>query len=94
YTRFKTNQPAGPKVHDASEMVESSSDYAKELARLQNQAYEANAVAEKHLSQADLAASRNRVPAGKIDSAAGVSYSHTETSTPVLNLFILLQHHF
>ncbi|GKA92120.1 putative ribonuclease H-like domain-containing protein [Tanacetum coccineum] len=60
YTRFKTNQPAGtqdtnihagPKVHDASEMVESTS--------------------------------RNRVPASKIDSAAGVSYGPTETSTPV-----------
>ncbi|GJV44346.1 putative reverse transcriptase domain-containing protein [Tanacetum coccineum] len=65
-------------------MVESSSDYAEELARLQKQAYEANATAEKHLSQADLAASRNRVPAGKIDSAAGVSYGPTETSTPVV----------
>ncbi|GJV08258.1 hypothetical protein Tco_1345914 [Tanacetum coccineum] len=80
---FKTNQPAGPKVHDASEMVESSSDYAEELVRLQNQAYEANATAEKHMSQADLTASRNRVPAGKIDSAAGVFDGPTETSTPV-----------
>ncbi|GJR21974.1 putative ribonuclease H-like domain-containing protein [Tanacetum coccineum] len=80
---FPSNSFSGPKVHDASEMVESSSDYAEELARLQKQAYEANATAEKHLSQADLAASRNRVPAGKIDSAAGVSYGPTETSTPV-----------
>ncbi|GKD88983.1 putative ribonuclease H-like domain-containing protein [Tanacetum coccineum] len=71
YTRFKTNQPA---------------DYAEELARLQKQAYEANATAEKHLSQADLAASRNRVPAGKIDSAASVSCSPTETSTLVFTL--------
>ncbi|GKE83816.1 hypothetical protein Tco_1557558, partial [Tanacetum coccineum] len=37
YTRFKTNQPAGPKVDEASDMVESSSDYAEELARLQKQ---------------------------------------------------------
>ncbi|GJS86547.1 putative ribonuclease H-like domain-containing protein [Tanacetum coccineum] len=51
--------------------------------KLKKQAYEANATTEKHLSQADLAASRNRVPAGKIDSAAGVSYGPTETSTPV-----------
>ncbi|GJY70573.1 putative ribonuclease H-like domain-containing protein, partial [Tanacetum coccineum] len=80
---FPSNSFSGPKVHEASEMVESSSDYAEELARLQKQAYEANATAEKHLSQADLAASRNRVPAGKIDSAAGVSYGPTETSTPV-----------
>ncbi|GKC86238.1 putative ribonuclease H-like domain-containing protein, partial [Tanacetum coccineum] len=69
YTRFKTNQPA---------------DYAEELVRLQKQAYEANATAEKHLSQADLAASRNRVPAGQIDSAAGVSNGPTETFTPVV----------
>ncbi|GJR69443.1 hypothetical protein Tco_0015508, partial [Tanacetum coccineum] len=65
-------------------MMESSSDYAEELARLQQQAYEANATAEKHLSQADLAANRNRVPAGRIDSAAGVSSGPTETSTPVV----------
>ncbi|GJZ18510.1 putative ribonuclease H-like domain-containing protein [Tanacetum coccineum] len=80
---FPSNSFSGPKVNEASEMMESSSDYAEELARLQKQAYEANTIAEKHLSQADLAASRNRVPASKIDSAAGVSYGHTETSTPV-----------
>ncbi|GJW05581.1 putative ribonuclease H-like domain-containing protein, partial [Tanacetum coccineum] len=67
---------------------QSSSDYAEELARLQKQAYEANATAEKHLSQADLAASRNRVPAGKIDSAAGVSYGPTERPLSYFTLFI------
>ncbi|GKD33888.1 putative ribonuclease H-like domain-containing protein, partial [Tanacetum coccineum] len=66
---FPSNSFSGPKVHDASEMVESSSNYAEELARLQKQAYEANATA--------------RVPAGKIDSAAGVSYGPTKTSTPI-----------
>ncbi|GKB58619.1 putative ribonuclease H-like domain-containing protein [Tanacetum coccineum] len=81
---FPSNSFSGHKIDEASDMVESSSDYAEELARLQKQAYEANATAEKHLSQADLAASRNRVPAGKIDSAAGVSYGPTETSTPVV----------
>ncbi|GJV97958.1 putative ribonuclease H-like domain-containing protein [Tanacetum coccineum] len=81
---FPSNSFSGPKVHGAVFVyVESSSDYAEELARLQKQAYEANASAEKHLGQADLAASRNRVPAGKIDSAAGVSDGPTETSTPV-----------
>ncbi|GJR64149.1 putative ribonuclease H-like domain-containing protein [Tanacetum coccineum] len=80
---FPSNSFSVPKVYEASDMVESSSDYAEELARLQKQAYEANATAEKHLSQADLAASRNRVPAGKIDSAAGVSYGPTKTSTLV-----------
>ncbi|GKF73500.1 hypothetical protein Tco_0219832, partial [Tanacetum coccineum] len=34
YTRLKSNQPTGPKVHVASEMVENNSDYAEELARL------------------------------------------------------------
>ncbi|GJY64707.1 putative ribonuclease H-like domain-containing protein [Tanacetum coccineum] len=47
------------------------------------QQYEANATAEKHLSQADLATSRNRVPAGKVDSAAGVTDGPTDPSTPV-----------
>ncbi|GJU66657.1 putative ribonuclease H-like domain-containing protein [Tanacetum coccineum] len=61
YTRFKTNPPAGPTVNEASEMMESSTDYAEELARLQKQAYEANTIAEKHLSQADLATSRNGI---------------------------------
>ncbi|GKB39826.1 hypothetical protein Tco_0884768, partial [Tanacetum coccineum] len=54
YTRFKTNQPAGTqdntihagtKVNEVFDMVEGSSDYAEELARLQKQAYEANATA-------------------------------------------------
>ncbi|GKE34139.1 ribonuclease H-like domain-containing protein, partial [Tanacetum coccineum] len=70
YTRFKTNQPA---------------DYVEELARLQKQAYKANAIAEKHLSQADLATSRNTVPAGKVVSAAGVTDSPTDPSTLVVN---------
>ncbi|GJX36319.1 putative ribonuclease H-like domain-containing protein [Tanacetum coccineum] len=80
---FPSNSFSGPKVNEASEMMESSSDYAEELARLQKQAYEANTIAEKHLSQADLATSRNGVPAGKVVSAADVSAGHSETSTPV-----------
>ncbi|GJT89116.1 putative ribonuclease H-like domain-containing protein [Tanacetum coccineum] len=75
----------GPKDHAVSDLVESSSDYAEELARLKKQAYEANATAEKHLSLADLAASRNRVPAGMRDFPAGMSDGPTETSTPVVN---------
>ncbi|GJR90006.1 putative ribonuclease H-like domain-containing protein [Tanacetum coccineum] len=78
YTRFKSNQPAGPKVHEASEMVESNSDYAEELARLQRQEHEAKDTAEKYgfgfskdteelLRQADM------VPAGSIDPAASIS---------------------
>ncbi|GJU15574.1 hypothetical protein Tco_1143540 [Tanacetum coccineum] len=80
---FPSNSFSGPKVLEASEMMESGSDYAEELARLQQQAYEANATAEKHLSQADLATSRNVVPTGKVVSAADVFDGHPETSTPV-----------
>ncbi|GJR00389.1 putative ribonuclease H-like domain-containing protein [Tanacetum coccineum] len=50
---FPSHSFSGTKVNEASDMVEGSSDYAEELARLQKQAYEANATAEKHLSQAD-----------------------------------------
>ncbi|GJS15522.1 putative ribonuclease H-like domain-containing protein [Tanacetum coccineum] len=78
-----TNIHAGTKVNAASDMMESSSDYAEELARLQKQAYEANATTEKHLSQADFATSRNRVPASKVDSAAGVTDGSTDPFTPV-----------
>ncbi|GJY00050.1 putative ribonuclease H-like domain-containing protein, partial [Tanacetum coccineum] len=49
---FPSNSFSGPKVHEASKMVESTS--------------------------------RHRVPAGKIDSAAGVSYGPAEKSTPVV----------
>ncbi|GKF44942.1 hypothetical protein Tco_0131494 [Tanacetum coccineum] len=80
---FPSNSFSGPKVNEASKVVESSSDYVEELARLQKQAYEANATAEKHLSQPDQAASRNGVPAGKVDFAAAVSDGSTDTSTPV-----------
>ncbi|GKD62092.1 putative ribonuclease H-like domain-containing protein [Tanacetum coccineum] len=81
---FPSNSFSGPKVNESSEMMESSLDYAEELARLQKQAYEVNATAEKHLSQADLAASRNRVPAGKIVSTAGVSNGPHETITLIV----------
>ncbi|GJS73173.1 putative ribonuclease H-like domain-containing protein [Tanacetum coccineum] len=75
---FPSNSFSGPKVHEASEMVESSSDYAKELARLQRQEHEANDTAEmygfgfskdteEHLRQADM------VPAGSIDPAASIT---------------------
>ncbi|GKE00857.1 hypothetical protein Tco_1388840, partial [Tanacetum coccineum] len=69
--------------NEASDMVVGNSDYAEELARLQQQAYEANATAEKHLSRADLATSRNRVPAGRVDSVAGVTDGTTDPSTLV-----------
>ncbi|GJW79930.1 putative ribonuclease H-like domain-containing protein [Tanacetum coccineum] len=75
---FPSNRFSGPKVHEASEMMESNSDYAEELARLQRQEHEAKDTAEKygfgfskdteeHLRQADM------VPAGSIDPAASIS---------------------
>ncbi|GKC11015.1 ribonuclease H-like domain-containing protein, partial [Tanacetum coccineum] len=42
---FPSNHFSGPNVHTASATVESTSDYAEELARLQGQAYEANSAA-------------------------------------------------
>ncbi|GJX69708.1 putative ribonuclease H-like domain-containing protein [Tanacetum coccineum] len=75
---FPSNRFSGPKAHEASEMVESNSDYAEELARLQRQEHEAKDTAEKYgfgfskykeklLRQADM------VPAGSIDPAASIS---------------------
>ncbi|GJY55896.1 putative ribonuclease H-like domain-containing protein [Tanacetum coccineum] len=80
---FPSNSFSGTKVNEASDMVVGSSDYAEELARLQKQAYEANATAEQHLSQADLATSRNRVLLDKVVPAAGVTDGTTDPSTPV-----------
>ncbi|GKC36723.1 putative ribonuclease H-like domain-containing protein, partial [Tanacetum coccineum] len=75
---FPSNRFSGPTVYEASQMMESNSDYAEELARLQRQEHEAKDTAEKygfgfskdteeHLRQADM------VPAGSIDPAASIS---------------------
>ncbi|GJU89348.1 putative ribonuclease H-like domain-containing protein [Tanacetum coccineum] len=45
---FPSNRFSGPTVNEASEMVESNSDYAEELARLQRQEHEAKDTAEKY----------------------------------------------
>ncbi|GKC99895.1 putative ribonuclease H-like domain-containing protein, partial [Tanacetum coccineum] len=86
---FPSNRFSGPKVHEASEMVESNSDYAEELARLQRQEHEAKDTAEKygfgfskdteeHLRQADM------VPAGSIDPAASISAGPAEPFPTVI----------
>ncbi|GJW56051.1 putative ribonuclease H-like domain-containing protein [Tanacetum coccineum] len=86
---FPSNRFSGPKVHEASEMVESNSDYAEELARLQRQEHEAKDTAEKygfgfskdteeHLRQADM------VPAGSIDLAASISAGPAEPFPTVI----------
>ncbi|GKG39175.1 hypothetical protein Tco_0463320, partial [Tanacetum coccineum] len=43
-----SNRFSGPKVHKASQMMESNSDYAEELARLQRQEHEAKDTAKKY----------------------------------------------
>ncbi|GJT40584.1 putative ribonuclease H-like domain-containing protein [Tanacetum coccineum] len=74
---------SGHKVHEASEMVESNSDYAEELARLQRQEHEAKDMAEKygfgfskdtgeHSRQADMVPAAS-ISAGSIDPAASIS---------------------
>ncbi|GKG14541.1 hypothetical protein Tco_0354141, partial [Tanacetum coccineum] len=45
---FPSNRFSGPKVHEASKMVESNLDYVEELARLQRQEHEAKDTAEKY----------------------------------------------
>ncbi|GKG42117.1 hypothetical protein Tco_0473868, partial [Tanacetum coccineum] len=56
----------------------------RNLLGFKNKHIKANATAAKHLSQADLAASRIRVPAGEIDSTDGVSNGPHETITHVV----------
>ncbi|GJU74759.1 putative ribonuclease H-like domain-containing protein [Tanacetum coccineum] len=80
---------AGPKVYEAYKMVESNSDYAEELARLQRQEHEAKDSAKKYgfgfskdteeyLSQADM------VPAGGIDPTASISTGTAELFPTVI----------
>ncbi|GJR95730.1 putative ribonuclease H-like domain-containing protein [Tanacetum coccineum] len=81
---FPSNHFLGTKVHEASDMVESTSDYAEELAQLQRQEHEANDTAEKYgfgFSN-DTAGSVNpaaSIPAGSSVPAASVS---VDTAAP------------
>ncbi|GJV05723.1 putative ribonuclease H-like domain-containing protein [Tanacetum coccineum] len=83
---FPSNRFSGPKVHEASQMMESNSDYAEELARLQRQEHKAKDTAEKygfskdteeHLRQADM------VHAGSIDPAASISAGSIDLAASV-----------
>ncbi|GKF03645.1 putative ribonuclease H-like domain-containing protein, partial [Tanacetum coccineum] len=74
---------AGIKVYDASDMVESTSDYAEELARLQRQEHEANNTAKKYGFSflKDTAGSVNpaaSISAGSIVPAASISADTAE----------------
>ncbi|GJT72970.1 hypothetical protein Tco_1032256 [Tanacetum coccineum] len=81
-----SNSFSGPKVHEASQMMESNSDYAEQLARLQRQEHEAKDTAmkygfskdtEEHLRQADM------VPAGSIDPAASITTDSIDPTTSI-----------
>ncbi|GJZ35570.1 putative ribonuclease H-like domain-containing protein, partial [Tanacetum coccineum] len=48
YTRFKTNQPAGPSSSNGPSVMERNADYAEELAKLQRQEYEAKDAAARY----------------------------------------------
>ncbi|GKC45148.1 synaptobrevin, longin-like domain protein, partial [Tanacetum coccineum] len=73
-----SNHFSGPEVNPASDTVESTSDYAEELARLQRQAYEVNSAATDTWNSADTvpavsAIPATSIPAGSINPAAGGS---------------------
>ncbi|GJU60092.1 putative ribonuclease H-like domain-containing protein [Tanacetum coccineum] len=73
---FPSNHFSGPEVNPASDTVESTSDYAEELARLQRQEYEANTAATDTWNTADTvpavsAIPPTSIPAGSINQAAG-----------------------
>ncbi|GKE57139.1 putative ribonuclease H-like domain-containing protein [Tanacetum coccineum] len=75
---FPSNPFSGPEVTPASDTVESTSDYAEELARLQRQEYEANSAAKDAWHTADTvpavsAIPATSIPADSINPAAGVS---------------------
>ncbi|GJZ56079.1 putative ribonuclease H-like domain-containing protein [Tanacetum coccineum] len=75
---FPSNHFSGPEVNPASDTVESTSDYAEELARLQRQEYEANSAAKDTWKTADTvpavsAIPATSIPAGSINQAAGGS---------------------
>ncbi|GJR16115.1 putative ribonuclease H-like domain-containing protein, partial [Tanacetum coccineum] len=88
YTRFKTKQPASTQDTNKHAGTQEDSDTECDeqvilVPSFPSNSFSANATAEKHLSQADLAASRNRVPTGKVVPTTGVSDGPTESSTPV-----------
>ncbi|GJY02389.1 putative ribonuclease H-like domain-containing protein [Tanacetum coccineum] len=86
---FPSNHFSGPKVHTASATVESTSDYAEELARLQGQAYEANSAAKDTWKIATLVTTGRGVPAtsiptGSVNQAAGGSAIPSTPSSSVV----------
>ncbi|GJU76300.1 putative ribonuclease H-like domain-containing protein, partial [Tanacetum coccineum] len=86
YTRFKTNQPAGTQDTNIHAGTQDDSDSECDEQVIVVPSFPSNSFSSPKVHDASEMVeitSRNRVPAGKIDSTAGVSYGHTETSTPV-----------
>ncbi|GJS78573.1 putative ribonuclease H-like domain-containing protein [Tanacetum coccineum] len=76
---FPSNHFSGPEVNPASDTVESTSDYAEELARLQRQEYEANTVpAVSAIPAASIPAGSTNPPAGSSDVPSTPSSSMVE----------------
>ncbi|GJS03799.1 putative ribonuclease H-like domain-containing protein, partial [Tanacetum coccineum] len=76
---FPSNHFSGPEVNPASDTVESTSDYAEELARLQRQEYEANTVpAVSAIPAASIPAGSTNSPAGSPDVPSTPSSSMVE----------------
>ncbi|GJW04130.1 hypothetical protein Tco_1562986 [Tanacetum coccineum] len=84
---FPSNHFSGLKVHIASAIVESTSDYAEELARLQGQAYDAYSAAKDTWKTADT------VPAGSGVPATSIPAGSINQAAVVL-LFLLLSSFF
>ncbi|GJZ31662.1 putative ribonuclease H-like domain-containing protein [Tanacetum coccineum] len=89
---FPSNHFSGPKVHTDSAIVESTLDYAKELARLQGQAYEANSPAKDTWKTADTVPAGSGVPttiipAGSVNQATSGSAVPSTLFSSVVELF-------
>ncbi|GJT80142.1 putative ribonuclease H-like domain-containing protein [Tanacetum coccineum] len=94
YTRFKTNQPAGTQDTNIHAGTQDDSDLECDEQVIVVPSFPSNSFSGPKVDEASdmlestsefkgLVSSRNRVPAGKIDSDVGVSDSPTKTSTPV-----------
>ncbi|GKD80432.1 hypothetical protein Tco_1347271, partial [Tanacetum coccineum] len=89
FPSFPSNHFSGPTVHPASDTVESTSDYAEELARLQRQAYEAHSAVKDTWNTADTVPTGSGVPApsipaGSINQAVGGSVVPSTPSSSVV----------
>ncbi|GKD40693.1 putative ribonuclease H-like domain-containing protein, partial [Tanacetum coccineum] len=80
---FPSNHFSGPEVNPASDTVESTSDYAEELARLQRQEYEANSAAKDTWYTADTVPTDSAVPATPFSSGSESVHRRVHTVHPI-----------